>query len=113
MAHSAVGAANNHAADRDCNGWRLPKAYRVCGADGLISQKRGWASNRKTPEDVRLAAIAIVKERALAGRPTKGMMHPGFRGVGKIVLLNRLLGIASDQEFQTAKIEAPEGGASR
>jgi hypothetical protein len=64
MAHSAVGAANNHAADRDCNGWRLPKAYRVCGADGLIYQKRGWASNRKTPEDVRLAAIAIVKERA-------------------------------------------------
>ena len=43
--------------------WRLLKAYRLRGADGLISKKRGQPSNRKTPDDVRLAAMAIVKER--------------------------------------------------
>ena len=43
--------------------WRLLKAYRLCGADGLISKKRGRPSNRKTPDDVRLAAMALVKER--------------------------------------------------
>ncbi len=35
----------------------------------------------------------------------------GLRGVGKTVLLNRLLAIANQNGFQTIKIEAPEGGA--
>lgn len=43
--------------------WRLLKAYRLRGADGLISKKRGRPSNRKTPADVRQAAIDILKAR--------------------------------------------------
>jgi hypothetical protein len=60
--------------------------------------------------DKLIETATIDMERALAGRPTKGMMLLGLRGVGKTVLLNRLLGIANDHGFQTAKIEAPEGG---
>ncbi|MBV9509346.1 MAG: ATP-binding protein [Caulobacteraceae bacterium] len=58
-----------------------------------------------------IETATIDMERALAGRPTKGMMLLGLRGVGKTVLLNRLVKIATDLGFQTAKIEAPEGGA--
>ncbi len=54
---------------------------------------------------------SIDLERAIERRPTKGMMLLGLRGVGKTVLLNRLLGVAIDLGFQTVKIEAPEGGA--
>jgi len=50
--------------------WRLLKAYRLRGADGLISKKRGKPSNRRTPDDVRLAAMAIVKERYADFGPT-------------------------------------------
>ena len=50
--------------------WRLLKAYRLGGADGLISKKRGRTSNRKTPDDVRLTAMAIVKERYADFGPT-------------------------------------------
>ena len=35
----------------------------------------------------------------------------GLRGVGKTVLINRLRAFADDKGFETAKIEAPEGGA--
>ena len=50
-------------------------------------------------------------ERVLARRPTRGLVLLGLRGVGKTVLLNRLRAIADEQGFQTARIEAPEGGA--
>lgn len=60
--------------------------------------------------DQLLEDAVIDMERVLAKRPTKGMMLLGLRGVGKTVLLNRLLGLAREKGFQTAKIEAPEGG---
>ena len=50
-------------------------------------------------------------ERVLARRPTRGLVLLGLRGVGKTVLLNRLRTFADDKGFETAKIEAPEGGA--
>jgi transposase len=50
--------------------FRLLKAYRLQGAAGLISKKRGRPSNRKTPEDVRAAALAIVRERYADFGPT-------------------------------------------
>jgi AAA ATPase-like protein len=53
----------------------------------------------------------IDMERALAKRPTKGMVLLGLRGVGKTVLLNRLFASANEMGFETIKIEAPEGGA--
>ena len=58
-----------------------------------------------------IETATIDMERALAERPAKGMMLLGLRGVGKTVLLNRLLAIANQSDFQTIKIEAPEGGA--
>jgi Cdc6-like AAA superfamily ATPase len=53
----------------------------------------------------------IDMERALAKRPTKGMILLGLRGAGKTVLLNRLFASANEMGFETIKIEAPEGGA--
>ncbi len=50
--------------------WRLLKAYRLRGADGIISKKRGRPSNRKTPADVRQAAIEIIKARYADFGPT-------------------------------------------
>ena len=58
-----------------------------------------------------LEDATIDMERVLKKRPTKGLMLLGLRGVGKTVLLNRLHAAAADIGFQTAKIEAPEGGA--
>jgi hypothetical protein len=52
----------------------------------------------------------IDMERLLAGRPVKSFMLLGLRGVGKTVLMNRLVDIAEGLGFVTAKIEAPEGG---
>jgi hypothetical protein len=49
---------------------RLLRAYRLRGADGLISRKRGRPSNRKTPADVRQAAIDIIKARYADFGPT-------------------------------------------
>lgn len=50
--------------------WRLLKAYRVRGADGLISKKRGRPSNRRTPADLRQAAMDIIKARYADFGPT-------------------------------------------
>jgi hypothetical protein len=61
--------------------------------------------------DQLLEDATIDMDRVLDGRPTKGMMLLGLRGVGKTVLLNRLHGLAEKKGFRTAKIEAPEGGA--
>ena len=50
--------------------WRLLKAYRVRGADGLISKKRGRPSNRRTPAELRHAALDIIKARYADFGPT-------------------------------------------
>ena len=60
--------------------------------------------------DKLLEEATIDLDRVLDGRPTKGMMLLGLRGVGKTVLLNRLSGMAEEKGFRTAKVEAPEGG---
>ncbi len=56
-----------------------------------------------------LAEAAIDMDRVLSGRPAKGLILLGLRGVGKTVLLNRLRGLADDKGFRTIRIEAPEG----
>lgn len=48
--------------------------------------------------------------RTLANRPGKGFMPTGLRGVGKTVLLNRFLSIASGEGMKVAFIESPESG---
>jgi len=60
--------------------------------------------------DKLLEDAMIDMDRVLDGRPTKGMMMLGLRGVGKTVLLNRLHRMAEEKGFRTAKVEAPEGG---
>ena len=42
--------------------FRLLKAYRTTGPAGLISKRRGRRSNRRKPEALRNAALAIIRE---------------------------------------------------
>jgi hypothetical protein len=63
-----------------------------------------------TGRDQILENTHIDLKRLLAGRPVRGLMLLGLRGVGKTVLLNRIKRDADDLLFQTVKIEAPEGG---
>jgi hypothetical protein len=42
--------------------FRLLKAYRTDGATGLISKQRGRPSNRRKPEALRRAALAIIRQ---------------------------------------------------
>jgi AAA ATPase domain len=60
--------------------------------------------------DKLIADALIDMDRVLNGRSAKSLMLLGLRGVGKTVLLNRLFREADRKGFQTAKIEAPEGG---
>ena len=43
--------------------FRVLQAYRIGGAAGLASHKRGRVSNRKTSDNLRNKALAIVRER--------------------------------------------------
>ena len=42
--------------------FRLLKAYRAEGATGLISKRRGCPSNRRKPEALRRAVLAMIRE---------------------------------------------------
>jgi hypothetical protein len=48
--------------------------------------------------------------RAVAGRPGKSIMTVGLRGVGKTVLLNTFVDIASHEGLPFGFLEAPESG---
>jgi molybdenum-dependent DNA-binding transcriptional regulator ModE len=50
--------------------WRLLKAFRTGGASGLISKRRGQPSNRRTPAEVRLTAMSLIKARYADFGPT-------------------------------------------
>jgi hypothetical protein len=50
--------------------FRLLKAYRTRGAEGLVSRRRGRPSNRRYGEAVREAALAAVRERYADFGPT-------------------------------------------
>jgi len=60
--------------------------------------------------DKLLKDVAIDMDRILGGRPAKGTLMLGLRGVGKTVLLNRMYDAAVEKGLKTARIEAPEGG---
>ena len=60
--------------------------------------------------DALLADTAIDFERLVARRPSRSLILLGLRGVGKTVLMNRLLASADALGLKTAKVEAPEGG---
>jgi hypothetical protein len=52
--------------------------------------------------------IRIAIERTRRGLPTKSILMVGLRGVGKTVLLDRMLSDAEGSGVQTIRIEAPE-----
>ena len=60
--------------------FRLLKAYRIAGAAGLISKRRGCPSNRRKPEALRTKALALIRERywdfgpSLAAEKLRGFM---------------------------------------
>ena len=58
--------------------------------------------------DVLREAARIALERARIGRASKSMIMIGLRGVGKTVLLNRILTDAESGGMSTLRIEAPE-----
>src|SRR5689334_19264198 len=50
--------------------FRLLRAYRAGGAEGLVSRRRGRPGNRRYPDEVREAALAAVRERYADFGPT-------------------------------------------
>jgi Winged helix-turn helix len=50
--------------------FRLLKAYRIEGAAGLISKRRGHPSNRRKPEALWTTALSIIRERYSDFGPT-------------------------------------------
>lgn len=57
--------------------------------------------------------FGTLMRRALQGMPGKSVMPIGLRGVGKTVLLNRFVEIATAEGLAVAFIEAPETGDLR
>ena len=49
---------------------RLSKAYQERGATALISKKRGRASNRQTPTEIKAQALELIKARYADFGPT-------------------------------------------
>ena len=58
-------------------------------------------------ELLEVCRVAIARVRA--GRPTKGILMVGLRGVGKTVLLDRMRDDAEATGIHTIRVEAPEG----
>ncbi|AWI59025.1 AAA family ATPase [Sinorhizobium fredii] len=54
-------------------------------------------------------AATVCLQRIAQGKPTQSLIMVGLRGVGKTVLLNKIKTIASEENFETAFIEAHEG----
>lgn len=52
--------------------------------------------------------VRVATERVRRGRPTKSILMVGLRGVGKTVLLDRMLDDAEAVGIHTLRIEAPE-----
>jgi len=59
--------------------------------------------------DLLIEKVRIALRRTYEGRPAKGLMMIGLRGVGKTVLLDRLRADAESAGLHTIWIEAPEG----
>ena len=78
--------------------------------DNPYTPGAGHQPHELVGRDLILENAQIDMERILNGRPSKSIIMLGLRGVGKTVLLTRLLNIADDLGYQTIKLEAPEDG---
>ncbi|HPO15021.1 MAG TPA: ATP-binding protein [Candidatus Hydrogenedentes bacterium] len=58
-------------------------------------------------EEVR-ETVRVALERVRLGRPTKSILMVGLRGVGKTVLLDRMMKDAQEAGIQALRMEAPE-----
>lgn len=56
-----------------------------------------------------IEAATIALHRIRMGRPEKGQMLLGLRGVGKTVLLNKISELAEGLGYHVVMLEAPEG----
>ena len=72
-------------------------------APGAGHQPPELAGRDRIIEDASVALARIIK-----GRPDRGHILLGLRGVGKTVLLNRIESIALELGYHVALIEAPE-----
>ncbi|GAA3859428.1 ATP-binding protein [Saccharothrix violaceirubra] len=64
--------------------------------------------------DKELAAFEVVLERVARGRPERGLVLTGLRGVGKTVLLGELRSMAVKRGWGAGKVEArPDAGLRR
>ncbi|MFL5386187.1 MAG: ATP-binding protein [Longimicrobiaceae bacterium] len=72
-------------------------------APGAGHQPPELAGRDKIMED---ASVAL--ERIINGRPDRGHLLLGLRGVGKTVLLNRIEQLALERGYHVALVEAPE-----
>lgn len=73
-------------------------------APGAGLQPPALAGRHQVIENAR-----IDMNRLRSGRPVRSLMMLGLRGVGKTVLLNRLVREAGEAGFNCIKIEVPEG----
>ena len=62
-------------------------------------------------DEIRTPAL-IALQRAMIGRPGKSIIMVGLRGVGKTVLLDRILDDAEAIGVRALRIEAPEAPVS-
>src|SRR5438132_140747 len=92
--------------------FRLVKAYRSEGATGLISKRRGRASNRRKPEEIRNKVLAIIREQYWDFGPT--LVAEKLREVHEIVLGRETLrlwmieaGIWADRKQRRKRVHQP------
>ncbi len=82
------------------------------GSDAVDPVRNPYApgAGQRPPElagrDRELAQFEVVLERIARGRPERGMVLTGLRGVGKTVLLNSFRSMALQRMWGTGKIEA-------
>ena len=92
--------------------FRRLKAYRVDGATGLISQRRGRPSNRRKPEELRTKALSIIRERYWDFRPTLAAeklreMHGIALGRETLRLWMIEAGIWADRKRRRKRVHQP------
>ena len=92
--------------------FRLVKAYRSEGATGLISKRRGRASNRRKPEEIRNKVLAIIRKQYWDFGPT--LAAEKLREVHDIVLGRETLrlwmieaGIWADRKQRRKHVHQP------
>ena len=76
---------------------RLLKAYRAEGPAGLISKRRGRASNRRKPKAVRIEALSIIRKRYWDFGPT--LAAEKLREVHEITVGRETLTIVDDRDW--------------